>query len=229
MRGEPVTAADIGAGGVVGDRRYGVVDPEAGMVVSSAQGRRKWRDIVTLGARYLDTSAKEDTAAPVEILLPDGARLRSDDRDIDLQLTAALGAPVHLADKAREGKRSEYSHEALHLLTTASLRQFSEHHPDGRFVPARFRPNLLIDTGREIGFLEQAWIERRFAIGDDLEIAITEHCKRCVMTTLPQGDLPMDPVILHTTSAHNNTRAGVYASVVRPGAIKVGDPMRLLG
>jgi hypothetical protein len=229
MRGEALAATDIGESGIVGDRRYGVVDPEAGMVVSSAQGRRKWRDIVTLGARYLDAPAGTHAAPAVEILLPDGARLRNDQPDIDLQLTAALGAPVHLAHKVNEGKRSEYSHEALHLLTTASLRQFATHHPEGRFVAARFRPNIVIDTGDEIGFLEQGWIERRFAIGDGLEIAITEHCKRCVMTTLPQGDLPMDPAILHTTSAHNNTRAGVYAAVVRAGAIKVGDPVRPLG
>jgi uncharacterized protein YcbX len=229
MRGEALAAADIGERGVVGDRRYGVVDPEAGMVVSSAQGRRKWRDIVTLAARYLDAPSNGSTAASVEILLPDGASLRNDEHDIDLPLTAALGAAVHLADKASEGKCSDYKHEALHLLTTASLRQFAQHHPDGCFAPARFRPNIVIDTGEETGFLEQGWIERRFAIGDGVEITITEHCKRCVMTTLPQGDLPLDPVILHTASAHNNTRAGVYASVVRPGAIKVGDPVRLLG
>jgi MOSC domain-containing protein len=227
MRGEALAAADIDESGVTGDRLYGVVDPEAGMVVSSAQGRRKWRDIVTLAARYV-AAPSGAVAPPVEILLPGGASLRNDQRDIDLQLTAALGAPVHLAHKAGEGKRSEYNHEALHLLTTASLRQFAAHHPEGRFVPARFRPNIVIDTGDATGFLEQGWIERRFAIGEDVEIAITEHCKRCVMTTLPQGDLPLDPAILHT-SAHNNTRAGVYAAVVRPGTIKVGDPVRPLG
>jgi uncharacterized protein YcbX len=48
MGGETLEAADIAGNGIVGDRLYGVVDPEAGMVVSSAQGRRKWRDIVTL-------------------------------------------------------------------------------------------------------------------------------------------------------------------------------------
>ncbi len=228
MRGEALDTADIAASGVVGDRRYGVVDPEAGMVVSSAQGRRKWRDIVTLAARFLDAPAKDSAAPPVEILLPDGSTLRNDQRDIDERLAAALGAPVHLADKAAEGKRSEYGHSPLHLLTTASLRQFADHHPDGRFAPARFRPNIVIDTGGATGFLEQGWIEQRFAIGDSVEIAITEHCKRCVMTTLPQGDLPLDPAILYTATAHNNTRAGVYASVVRPGAIKIGDPVRLV-
>ena len=229
MRGEALEAADLAAAGVVGDRRYGVVDPEAGMVVSSAQGRRKWRDIVTLAARYLESPSEGRAAPPVEILLPDGSRLRNDQRDIDERLAAALGAPVHLADKSAEEKRSEYSHSPLHLLTTASLRQFAEHHPDGRFAPARFRPNIVIDTGGATGFLEQGWIERRFAIGDGVEIAVSEHCKRCVMTTLPQGDLPFDPAILHTATAHNNTRAGVYATVVRPGAIKVADSVRLLG
>ena len=228
MRGEALEAADIAAAGVVGDRRYGVVDPEAGMVVSSAQGRRKWRDIVTLAARYLAAPSNGSASPPVEILLPDGSRLRNDQRDIDERLAAALGAPVHLADKSAEEKRSEYSHSPLHLLTTASLRQFAEHHPDGRFAPARFRPNIVIDTGGATGFLEQGWIERRFAIGDNVEIAVSEHCKRCVMTTLPQGDLPFDPAILHTTTAHNETRAGVYATVVRPGAIRVGDPVRAL-
>ena len=82
----------------------------------------------------------------------------------------------------------------------------------------------MIDTGDATGFLEQGWIERRFAIGDSVEIAISEHCKRCVMTTLPQGDLPFDPAILHTATAYNNTHAGVYATVVRPGAINSAIP-----
>jgi uncharacterized protein YcbX len=228
MRGEAMTTAAISETGVAGDRCYGVVDPEAGMVVSSAQGRRKWRDIVTLTARYLD-APENGHAPPVEILLRDGSRLRSDQRDIDERLAAALGAPVHLADRAAEEKRSDYSHAPLHVLTTASLRQFTAHHPEGKFAPARFRPNIVIDTGDATGFLEQGWIERRFAVGDSVEIAVSEHCKRCVMTTLPQGDLPFDPAILHTTTAHNETRAGVYARVVRPGAIRVGDPVRALG
>ena len=47
------------------------------------------------------------------------------------------------------------------------------------------------------------------------------------------GDAPdnkyFDPAILHTATAYNNTYAGVYATVVRAGAIKVGDPVRPLG
>jgi uncharacterized protein YcbX len=229
MQGERLEAAEIAANGVVGDRAYGLVDPEVGMVVSSAQGRRKWREIVTLAARYAAAPGRNGTAAPIEILLPDGTVLTNDRADIDSRLADALGAPVHLADKAAENARSEYGHAPLHLLTTASLRQFAEHHPEGRFAPARFRPNLLIDMGEEKGFAEQGWMERRFRLGDAVEIAVTEHCKRCVMTTLPQGDLPIDPVILHTTSMHNQTRAGIYAAVLTPGEVRVGDPVHAIG
>ena len=228
MQGERLDAAQIGQNGVVGDRAYGIVDPDLAEVVSSAQGRRKWRGIVTFAARYLKAPLTNGHAAPIEILLPDGTRLTNGQVDVDARLGEALGAPVHLADRAAEGKRSAYSHAPLHLLTTATLSQFAEHHPEGRFAPARFRPNLVIDMGEETGFVEQGWIERRFRIGDAVDIAITEHCKRCVMTTLPQADLPMDPVILHTASMHNETRAGVYAAVLQPGQLRVGDPVRAI-
>lgn len=229
MRGEALERTDVTAAGVVGDRTYGIVDPDLGEVVSSAQGRRKWRDIVTLGARFTAPPTVGAPAPSVEILLPDGERLRSDQTDIDARLSAILGAAVHLADKRAEAKRTAYDCSPLHLLTTASLKSFAAHHPEGRFEPARFRPNLVIDTGAADGFLEQGWIERRFRIGDSVEVAITEHCKRCIMTTLPQGDLPMDPVILHTTSLLNATRAGVYAAVLRPGTVRIGDPVRAIG
>jgi MOSC domain-containing protein len=229
MRGEALDLAELTAACVVGDRAYGIVDPDLGEVVSSAQGRRKWRDIVTLGARFATAPTLDAPAPAVEILLPEGERLRSDQADIDTRLSAFLGAPVHLADKRAEAKRSAYDHSPLHLLTTASLKSFAAHHREGRFETARFRPNLLIDTDGAEGFLEQGWIERRFRIGDAVEVAITEHCKRCIMTTLPQGDLPMDPVILHTTSLLNATRAGVYAAVVRPGTVRIGDPVRAIG
>ncbi len=225
MQGERLDAAEIGRTGLVGDRAYGIVDPDVAMVVSSAQGRRKWRGIVTLAARYVEAPARNGHAAPIEIVLPDGTTLRNDQADIDGSLGDVLDAPAHLADKVAENQRCEYIHAPLHLLTTASLRRLAEHHPDGRFVPARFRPNLVIDMGDETGFVEQGWIERRFRVGDGVEIAITEHCKRCVMTTLPQGGLPMDPVILHTASMHNQTRAGVYAAVLQPGQLRIGDPV----
>ena len=67
MRGESLADTEMGADGVVGDRAYGIVDPQSGAVVSSARGRRQWRGIVTLAARYRDRTPPHGTAVPIDI------------------------------------------------------------------------------------------------------------------------------------------------------------------
>jgi len=227
MRGEQLPEILVDGNGVPGDREYGVVDPEIGGVVSAAQGKKKWRGIVTLSARLLGEPVAGKLPA-IEITLPDGATLRGDQADIDARLSAFLEQPVHLAHRATENKRSSYSHEPLHILTTASLAAFQVQHAAGQFAPARFRPNIVIDTGDAGGFLEQGWLERKLQIGGGPRLAVTDNCKRCVMTTLPQGDLPFDPAILHTVNGANRTWAGVYAGVSLSGTIKAGDSVFLL-
>lgn len=164
-------------------------------------------------------------ASVTEPIVGDGTRRRSDECDINARLAVAFGTAVHLADKHQEGKRSAYDHEPIHLLTTASLRTFNARYPEGRFASARFRPNIVIDTDTRDGFVEQGRVERRLRVG---EIVVDERCKRSVMTTLRQGGLPRDPAILKTVTAHNAEQAGVYATVVRTGPVRVGDPVHLI-
>lgn len=115
----------------------------------------------------------------------------------------------------------------LHLLTTATLDRLRELHPEGRFEARRFRPNIVVDTASgEPDFLENAWIGHTLAIGDEVQLTITRPCGRCVMTTLPQGDLPRDPDILRTAAQHNQAKVGVYAAVVRGGTIRRGDSVK---
>ena len=47
------------------------------------------------------------------------------------------------------------------------------------------------------------------------------------MTTLPQGDLPRDLGILKSIARYNQVSAGIYASVLRAGTIRRGDPIQL--
>jgi uncharacterized protein YcbX len=116
----------------------------------------------------------------------------------------------------------------VHLLTTATLDRLRELYPQGRFEARRFRPNIVVQPiSGEKNFLENAWIGHTLSIGDDVRLRITDPCPRCVMTTLPQGDLPKDPGILRTVAQHAQTIVGVYAAVLRGGAIRRGDPVRL--
>src|SRR6266513_2891863 len=116
----------------------------------------------------------------------------------------------------------------VHLLTTATIDQLRALYPQGRFEARRFRPNIVVSTGPEDrGFAENDWIGRTVAIGGSVRLAITELCPRCVMTTLPQGDLPKDAGILRAAAQHNAANVGVYASVLSGGTIRRGDPVTL--
>ncbi len=116
----------------------------------------------------------------------------------------------------------------VHLLTTATLYQLREHYPSGHFAIERFRPNIVVESLEEKkGFAENSWIGHTVAIGDEVRLTITGPCGRCVMTTLPQGNLPKDPGILRTALQQNHGNVGVYASVLQGGTIRPGDRIRV--
>ena len=113
--------------------------------------------------------------------------------------------------KSPEVKRP-YVASPCHLLTSATLKALSAAYPSGRFVSQRFRPNVTLDCGDAVGFLETDWIGRSLTVGP-LAMKGTEHCLRCALTTRPQGDLPKDPGILHTAQHFNETRVGIYTDI----------------
>jgi MOSC domain-containing protein len=115
----------------------------------------------------------------------------------------------------------------LHLLTTASLATLAAHNPAARFDVRRFRPNLLVDTPGATGLLEREWMGRTLRIGGT-QLKIELPCVRCVMTTLPQGELAKDPSVLRTIVRDAAQNVGVYASVTAPGHIAAGDAVELL-
>jgi uncharacterized protein len=54
--------------------------------------------------------------------------------------------------------------------------------------------------------MENDRIGRTVVIGDTVRLAITEPCPRCVMITLPQGDLPKVSGILPTAAQRSKRR-----------------------
>ena len=58
---------------------------------------------------------------------------------------------------------------------------------------------------------------------DEVKLKITGPCGRCVMTTLPQSDLPKDIGVFKAAAKHNQARVGAYASVVQGGTVRGGD------
>src|SRR4051812_4569238 len=92
FQGLTAEALEVTAGGVSGDRAWGLVDPETGHLLSAKR----------IAALLLATADDE------AITLPDGGRLSltAPDPDLDDRLSAWLGRPVHLAGDAEAGERS---------------------------------------------------------------------------------------------------------------------------
>jgi MOSC domain-containing protein YiiM len=81
-------------------------------------------------------------------------------------------------------------------------------------------------------FIEDLWVGKKIMIGsgednNNIVLKVTSRCTRCVMITLPQGDLPNDLGILRTVVKYNQVTAGVYASVHQGGIIRRGDPVQI--
>ena len=125
----------------------------------------------------------------------------------------------------------------LHLVTDATLQELGRLQPDGAFDVRRYRPNVLVD-GTGAGFVENSWVGRRVALGDEVEVQVSLPTMRCIMTTLAIEDLPRDPSLLRTIASHNRLEigglgtwacAGVYGDAAAPGTVAVGDEVRLSG
>jgi uncharacterized protein YcbX len=274
MLGEALDQVTVVESGISGDRAHALVDVETGKVVS-AKDPRLWAGLLAFRARYVDPGEAR-AGAPVEITMPDGATVRTDEVDAASRLGAAVGRPVSISSTAPAGGQYDYVWEVdglapdevvsgsqtgvteegrplsamtvalmapgtfqdvapITIMTTAALAAMAKHHPEGRWEQPRFRSNLVLDVSGD-GIVENDWVGRRLTIGGAV-FEVTAPTPRCVMTTLPQGDLPRDRQILRTVARENRREfagfgiwacLGAYATVVEPGEVAVGDPVTLL-
>jgi uncharacterized protein len=256
MMGEELNASAITGRGLLGDRQFAVVDRATGKV-GGAKNPRKWGNFFGFRAAYSEPPRPGAAMPRVRITLPGGAEVMSGRGDLEQVLSGAFGREVTLAqarpdDRSTAATAEEYWPDmagldyrdtvtdfempagtffdigVVHLLTTATIDRLRALYPQGRFEARRFRPNIVVSTpGEDPGFAENGWVGRTVTIGDNVRLAITEPCPRCVMTTLPQGDLPKDSGILRTAAQHNGVNVGVYASVINGGTIRRGDAILL--
>jgi uncharacterized protein YcbX len=252
MLGEELNASEVTERGLLGDRAFALLDRAEGKV-ASAKNPRKWPGLFDFRAAYAEPPRGDRRLPPVRITLPDGRSALSGGADLAALLSAAIGRDVELRAEAPERPELEeywpdveglahreavtveamppgtfFDFAPVHVLTTATLRRLQELYPEGRFEARRFRPNLIVEAGGGAsGFVENDWIGRTLAIGEEVRLRVTDPCGRCVMTTLAQADLPKDPGVLRVAAKYNRAAVGVYAQVERGGTIHRGDPVRL--
>jgi len=252
MMGEELNSSDVTDRGLLGDRSLALVDTETGKVVS-AKNPKKWSAMFDFRAAFTAPPEVGSPLPAVRVTLPDGVTVTSDDTRFADLMSTALGRPVTLATSAPSQPSleeywpdmAELDHQetvtdeelpagtffdlaTIHVLTTATINQLRELYPEGRFEVRRFRPNIVVRPDNvDAEFVESKWVGQELRVGDNVVLEITDHCPRCVMTTLPQGDLPKDSGILRTAARHNEVHVGVYAEVRRPGIVRRGDAVAL--
>jgi uncharacterized protein YcbX len=253
MMGEELNATLVTERGLLGDRTMALVDVETDKV-ASAKNPRRWPTLFDFRAAYVEPpiDAGLSSLPTVRITLPDGATVTTDEDDIETRLSAGVGRPVRLARTAFAGATAEgyvpdvdwlaqrdevfefplppgtfFDCALVHLVTTAALDHLRAQAPSSRFEVRRFRPNFVIQTPEDAeGFVEKNWIGHSVALGS-ARLRIDGPCERCVMTTLPQSDLPKDPRVLRTAVHENEGNVGVYATVVQGGRVRRGDAAEL--
>ena len=248
MMGERVEAVVVTERGILGDRSYALVDQSNGNL-GSAKNPRKWGALLTCKARFAEPVESEETMPPALITLPDGTALLTNRHETAGILSELLGREVFIATGGAAqprlekywpnvenlAHRDEITHETIvqnsffdgdpvHILTTASLRALSAAYPSGYFDARRFRPNIVIYTPPDQrSFVENDWVGHTLAIGPQVRFYIKRGTRRCVITTLAQGELPRDLGILKTAAQHNEASVGVYADVLHGGVIHEND------
>jgi uncharacterized protein YcbX len=236
MMGEELNASEVTERGLIGDRQFALRDRETGKVVG-AKNPRKWGNFFDFRAAFVEPPQAGSTMPSVRITLPDGTMATSGEDDLEETLSRALGRAVTFeeAQASAEGAKAEeywpdmegldyrdtvtdfelpegtfFDIGVVHLLTTATLDRLRALYPAGRIEVRRFRPNIVVATGpEEEGFVENDWIGRTVSIGDEVRLRVSGPCPRCVMITLPQGDLPKDSGILRTAAQSNQANVGV--------------------
>lgn len=265
MGGELLDAVPLELRGVEGDRTYALIDDESGNVVSVKRPKRWGRmfdltavsdgggvsivfpdgegvaiDDASLPGRLSDFFGRAVSVASVP---PEGAtfeevwhRELKDGADPYFGLPSRTEEGEELVDGGQfmGDLGGFFNGGPVHLVTTSTLAHLGAVAPESSFDAERFRPNFVIDTS-EAGFVESLWPGRTLHIGG-VDLAVQMNVPRCVVTTLPQHDLPADPDVLRTITRHNFLDpgfgtsypcVGVYANVVAPGEVRTGQPVTI--
>lgn len=164
-------------------------------------------------------------------------QMAAGDPAMDAALEAILGQPVSLA---READIPHFDDGAVHLISAQTLETAGRYIDGTPLDERRLRPNLVVDLAPglvvqepatesgPIPLFETGAIGKTVAIGSDLRLHFTTTTERCVMTSQAQPGLAADPRVTRLIAQRTHSHLGLYAEVLRPGTIAIGDPVTLL-
>lgn len=252
LAGVACESAAVAARGLLGDRRWGIVDPSGekvtareahgllGLTASPLPG-----GALRLGDRDGGSIVVEPprSAAPVAVSHRGQGTARPAGEDVASWLSTRVGRPLRLVwqdDDSRRPIRSDLGGRPedvnsladaapLLLTTDASLARLNDWLAEDGAGPLghdRFRPNVVVDG--DAPFAEDGWDE--VSIGG-VGFRRTMVCDRCVMTTIDRQTLQTSKEPIRTLARHRKwdgeTWFGIRLTPLLPvplaAVVRVGD------
>lgn len=209
MGGESLERVEVDARGLVGDRRYAVVDADGKL--SSGKDSRRFRRRDQVFTYSAGTSAD----GRVEVRRNGSSWFAGDD-DLDAELSRSFGDPVRVLV---EGDVPYFDDGPVSLVGTASL-EWCRRELGVDADPRRTRTNLVLETTEP--FEEEAWAGLTLQVGS-VQLRVDRRLERCRMVDLAQDGVTTTTPMLKALGASREVCLAMLTDVAGPGRVAVGD------
>ena len=224
MAGLPVQEVHVGLDGIVGDRQYSFVrSDQAARNSFPWMTARESTDMLQYKPEFAQPPTPEQPEPPVTVRTPDGAACEPGDAAFCEELASKLGYRLFLLKSAR----GLFDCQHVSLFSLASVRGLAAE--AGCSIDRRqFRANVYFEPAGGAAFAEEQWPGYLLQIGERVLVGVVQRDARCMMINLDPDSGKQNPQVLRTVAQGHQGQAGIYANVVRPGPMRVGDPIRLV-
>jgi len=222
MAGVHLDRADLGWDGLNGDRRFAfrrLVD-QSGFPWLSASRLPQLLLYKPIG------EAEVDKDLPTHVRTPDGGELELQSEQLRNEISGRHGSPVQLMQL----KHGIFDEAAVSLINVTTICEI-EREAARPLEVLRFRPNILIDSDGVEPFGEDQWVGKTLRFGDDdggPAVSVTMRDLRCVMLNLDPQTAEADSSVMKAAVRLNENYAGVYATVICTGELRVGEKIYLV-
>jgi uncharacterized protein YcbX len=219
MAGIGVREAHVGFDGVLGDRQYAFVrSDQAARNSFPWMTARESARMLLHKPEFASPPTPENSEPAVKVKTPDGETRDANDPALCEELAAKSGQALFLL----KSQRGIFDCQHVSLFSLASVRGLAKE--SGSAIDRRqFRANVYMEPASGEPFEEEQWARTLIQIGDEVVVSIVQRDTRCMMINIDPDTGKSDPRVLKTVAQGHQAQAGVYANVVRPGVMRVGD------
>ncbi|TFC25163.1 MOSC domain-containing protein [Cryobacterium sp. TMT1-3] len=236
-RHQPRQSVQLGHDGAAGDRDFAVVDLHTGQILKTVENaalvgcEADWAagvlSVEIDGRRF--SAVPEPTGQQIELeYWGRGTPMQVVDGPWASEFSRLLGRSVVLARSLVTG--GVVYADPITISTTSSLDRLADK-VGGAVDTRRFRSTFTIDTGDADAHIEDSWAGRELVVGG-ARLLIKGGIPRCAVIDIDPQTGVRGTHLLKSLGGYrlkgNDIMFGVYASVIQPGAVSVGDEARLV-